>query len=531
MARARRLSTRILLGQLAIMLAAMLLGFVLYVLAVRDQLDRQYQQRALAIAQTVTANHTIGAAVEYHEGGAIVQGLAEEVREATGASYVVVIDGHGVRLSHPNPALIGKRIEEPVVALDGRTHVGIDNGSLGRSANGKAPLRGPSGAIVGEVSAGIVEGAISDQLFRELPTMLVYLGIALALGLTASLLLTSRLRRATYGVELDEIGGLLREREAMLHGIREGVITMSPDGRVTLVNDEASRLLGIPPGAVGKPLAELLPPGPLRRLLSSAQTVVDETVVADEHVLVVSRVPVERDGRQLGAVVTMRDRTEHEGLVRELRSVRALTQALRAQEHQFANRIHTLAGLLHMGAVEEAAAYASELTGAEAGAAESLRSSIASPLVVALLLAKRTVAGEHGVRLEVSEDSELVGPLGDVEALLTVLGNLIDNAVDAASDGQEPRWVSVYLSSAGSGITVRVADSGPGVPDDALDTIFTDGYSTKSRSASGERGLGLPIVHRLVQRRGGRVSVQNAPGAVFTVVLPAAAASVAEPTT
>ena len=194
--------------------------------------------------------------------------VGAQVAASTGASYVVVIDRDGRRLSHPNPALVGKRVEEPVVALDGRAHVGSDDGSLGRSANGKAPVFGPRGGVVGEVSAGIREQEVDVEQWRSLPGIALYTVLALAFGTAVSLLLAQRLKKTTFGLELHEIASLLQEREAMLYGVREGVITFDLDGRITLINEEARRLVELGSGAVGRHLDELLPPGRLRDVLT-----------------------------------------------------------------------------------------------------------------------------------------------------------------------------------------------------------------------------------------------------------------------
>src|SRR5205085_6927742 len=193
---------------------------------------------------------------------------AEEIRRATGASYVVVIDRNSVRHSHPNPELIGNKVEEPLVALDGKGYVGIDAGSLGRSANGKAPLRAPDGTIIGEVSAGILETNVSAEVAQTLPALLGYAALALLVGTAVSLLLARRLKRQTFGLELDEIAQLLQEREAMLHGVSEGVITVDSRGRVSLINEGARRLLGIGSTALHEPVADLVPPGRLRDVIT-----------------------------------------------------------------------------------------------------------------------------------------------------------------------------------------------------------------------------------------------------------------------
>jgi two-component system, CitB family, sensor kinase len=296
--RTSKLSTRILVSQLTILIITMGVGFVLYVQQVRATLDRQYEQRALTIAQSVAAIPEIRQAVT---AGADPQGtvrrLADDIRRDTGATYVVVITRDGRRLSHPNPDLINQIIEEPLAVLDGSPQVGIDPGSLGRSANGKAPVRDNSGVVIGEVSAGILENEVNSQLWRELPDLGVYMVLALGLGATASVLLARRLKKTTFGLELSEIASLLQEREAMLHGVREGVITFTEDGRVTLINDEARRLLRVPPSAVGRHLDELAVPETLRQVLGGGLPGTDQVVLTDDHCLVVNRMAVRLYGR------------------------------------------------------------------------------------------------------------------------------------------------------------------------------------------------------------------------------------------
>jgi two-component system CitB family sensor kinase len=518
----RRLSARILANQLVILALTGLIGFVLFAFAQRAELDRAYEERALAIAKTTAAEPHIRQAMEHGGGGDVVQQVAERIRHASGASYVVVIDRHGVRHSHPIPALVGARVGDPLVALDGHPHVGADQGATGHSANGKAPLYGPSGALVGEVSVGIPEHRVLGELWRELPTFAVYAAIATALGAAAAYLLAWRLKRATFGLELEEIAGLLQDREAMLHGIREGVVAFDPDGRITVVNDEARRLLGLGT-ALGSTVEEVLPDGRLRRALDGTLPGTDVSVLTDEHCLVVNRMPVTLHGRELGAVVTVRDRTEMVGLLRELDSVRGLTDALRAQQHEFTNRMHTLAGLLDIGEYDDAYEFAVSAAGAGQALTESVRKRIGNSLMVGLIVAKTTVAAERGVQIVLTDDSALGQDPPHLHRLLTIVGNLLDNAVDAAGEGPRPatgREVRLTLTESPGGVRVRVADTGPGIPPEAAESIFEDGWSTRPERGTARRGLGLALVHRLVQRHGGTITVSEGPGAVFTVVLP-----------
>ncbi|GGN40645.1 ATP-binding protein [Streptomyces fuscichromogenes] len=517
-----RLSARILANQLAILALTGLIGFVLFAFAQRGEIDRAYEQRALDIAQTTAAEPQIRQAMQYGGGGDVVQTVAERIRKASGASYVVVLDLRGIRHSHPDPALIGEPTGDPIVVLDGRPQVGTDQGATGRSANGKAPLYGPTGELVGEVSAGIPERDVLGELWRELPTFGLYSAIAVALGSTAAFLLARRLKRTTFGLELEEIAGLLQDREAMLHGIREGVVAFDPDGRITVVNDEARELLGLG-AALGSTLEDVLPDGRLRRALDGTIEGSDISVLTDDHCLVVNRMPVALHGRELGAVVTVRDRTELIGLLRELDSVRGLTDALRAQQHEFTNRMHTMAGLLDIGDHDAAYEFAVETAGTEQALTESVRERIGNPLLVGLIVAKITVAAERGVRIVLSEDSALGEDPPHLRRLLTIVGNLLDNAIDACATGPaRPGGPEVRLSliEAVDVVRVEVADTGPGIPPGTTESIFEDGWSTRPDRGTARRGLGLALVHRLVQRHGGTIMVSEGPGAVFTLTLP-----------
>jgi len=521
---ARRLSSQIFLYQLLILTATLLVGFALALNAAQGRLDDEYEQRALAVARSVAASPEIARAVERGDRSGSVQAGAERVRRSTRTSFVVVADAQGIRYSHPNPANLGKRVSTPPDALSGRTVLAVEEGTLGRSARAKVPLRGSGGTIVGQVSVGVLEDSFRDELGTLIPAIALYAGIALLAGLGASLLLSRRLKRQTFGLELRELAWLLQEREAMLHGVREGVVAVDPGGRISVVNAQARRLLDLPGDAVGRRPAEAIGPGRVADVLEGRLEGGDDLLlVHGERVLVANRMPVRHRERDLGAVITLRDRTELEGLVRELGSVRDLTDAMRAQAHEFSNRMHTVSGLLELGHHDEAMGFVKATTAADTEFRRALELRIADLAIAALLLAKSAVSAERGVTLRLTEDTAVPAELTDARAVLTVLGNLIDNAVDAArlGPGDQP-WVEVDLRMDGDALLIRVADSGPGVAPGARELVFEPGWTTKPSTRPAGRGVGLFLVRRLAERRGGAVAVADDPrgGAVFAVRLP-----------
>lgn len=522
----RTLAARILVAVLGIVVVTMAVGFAFYFRLTRQAADARATEQAASIASTLGRDPGVAAALQNGDPGHQLARLGAQVRADTHASYVVIIDKSGVRHSHPNPARIGEPIEEPVVALDGQVHTGIDQGSLGRSANARAPIFDSAGHPVGEVSVGILESEVDVRLNAQLLALALYTAVALALGVAASLLLARAIKRVTFGVEPAEIVALIQEREAMLHGIREGVLAVDAKGAINVLNDEARRLLGIPTARLGQRVEEVLPEGRLQRIVSGSIEGQDLVAVTDDNLLVLNRMPVSVGGRNAGWVVTIRDRTELEALLRQLDSMESLSTALRAQEHEFSNRLHVLSVLLELGEVEEATRYSSELQAQTALASEEIRARIGSPVVAALLLAKATIAAERDVVVRLDPASRLDGDQVDALPVVSVLGNLIDNAVDAVADdpltqGHTPRGtVEVALGIEEATLRIRVTDTGPGIPPDRLDEVFVDGYSTKEPRGAMRRGVGLALVHRLVTRAGGTIVASSPGGARFDATLP-----------
>lgn len=520
----RRVFSQVLLMQLAIAAGVAVLATGLFLAPLGDQLDDQAMRRALAIAQTTAQQPQVAEELRTTRPttDGPVQAEAERIRKATQAEYVVVMDRQGVRWSHTDPSRIGEVVStDPGQALAGRDVMEIDDGTLGRSARGKVPLRDADGDIVGAVSVGIAYDSVRARLIHAIPGLFAYAGGALAVGALAAWLISRRVQRQTRDLAFSDIAGLLAEREAMLHGIREGVVALDREGRMRLLNDEAQRLLGLGAEAVGRSPDEALGAGRTADVLAGRATGTDLLTVRGQRVLVANRMPTD-DG---GAVATLRDRTELEQLGRELDSTRGLIDALRAQDHEHANRMHTLLGLLELEMYDDAVEFVGEVVGDHRVTAEQITERIQDPLLAALLVGKATVAAERGVTLWVSDRTRLPDRLVDPRGLVTIVGNLVDNALDATAGTPHAR-VEVELRAQGRATTLRVRDTGPGIPAEHRELVFTAGWSTKEPPAHRRRGIGLSLVRRLAERQGGSATVDAAHGggAEFVVVLPEALA-------
>ncbi|WP_249124722.1 ATP-binding protein [Saccharopolyspora erythraea] len=519
--RPMRFARQALLLQIGLITLVTAIGFLLVASLLDRNLTDQYGQRALGVARAVAADTGLAGAVA---GGAqqAVRDEAERAREATGALFVVVTDRDGVRLSHPNPDEIGEHVStDPRWVLAGHEVVNVQRGTLGLSARGKVPLRTADGTVVGQVSVGFDAQHIETALLRLIATSAAFAGGALLVGVAGAAWLTRVLKRRTLGLEPHELAELVRQREAVLYGIGEGVLAVDAGGRVSVCNREAERLLDTRI-ETGSPAADLDIPPRLREVLLAGRPVSNLITVSGDRVLVAGHRPVRRDGTDLGGVLTLRDRTDLEALSQELESVRGMTDTLRAQRHEFTNRLHTLSGLLQTERHQEAVEYVQALsTGSIAGlgpAADAVR----DPYLVAFLSAKKAGALERGVELELGETSWVPTAVVAPVEVVTVVGNLVDNAIDAARTGsRRPARVEVDLLADGTALHVSVVDSGDGVPEALRARIFTEGVSSKG---GGNRGLGLALCRQAARSLGGDVRLaepeDGTGGAVFVAVLP-----------
>jgi sensor histidine kinase regulating citrate/malate metabolism len=393
----------------------------------------------------------------------------------------------------------------------GRSWVGV----IGDSLVAHVPVIGDHSDVVGIVAAGVATPTFLEGIVNSPGEALLILGVATVIGVVGSLLLARRVKRQTFGLEPREIAGLVEHREAMLHGIREGVVGLDTSHRITLVNDQARRLLSLPSDVVGRSVSDLdLNDRLVDVLTGRAGDGADEIVLRRGRALVMNRMPISLEGTEVGSVVTLRDRTEIVTLQHELDANRSTTDALRAQAHEFTNRLHTITGLIELGEYDEVRRYVDRVSHTREAWHTEVSERIGDSAVAALLIAKASVAAEHNVGLRLTTRSRL----GEVDEslsadLVTVIGNLVDNAIDALpADG----WIEVDISHTDDEVLVVVTDSGPGVAPDIAEEIFRHGFTTKAAEEGGQHGLGLALTRQTCRRRGGSVEVT---GAVFTARL------------
>jgi two-component system CitB family sensor kinase len=546
---ALRFSTQTLLLQLGVVALVVLLSSAVHAWLTYDRLGREAENQALTLARTVASDPSVRAGVasisalpgtppaaELLNGP--LMAAAEGARARTGALFVVITDETGIRLAHPDADRLGERVStDPSAALAGKEVTTRNTGTLGPSAGAKVPVFAPgSAAVVGEVSVGYSMETIGQSLARDIiPIALTALG-ALLVGVLASFLLRRRLQRLTLGLEPEEISTLVHDQVAVLQGVDDGVIGVAADGRISVFNAAAQRLLG-EPDLAGAAWAAAPVPNQLKALTKPDATEGDAVeFLANVRVLVASARKALHGREDLGWVVMLRDRTELQQLTRQLDAVGTMSTALRAQRHEFANQLHTIAGFMSIGQHQQARDYLARLaaTGPLKFPVEQAEL-LQDPYLQAFLGAKGVEADERGVSLRLGPETLVRGHVTEPQEVTTVLGNLIDNAVNAAVAGSAAeRWVEVEIldEPAGDGgpgtLHIVVGDSGDGLgPGAAAEAVFEEGFTTAERPAraGGGQGLGLALSRQLARRRGGDVRVlepgsPGGPGAVFVAALP-----------
>ncbi|WP_333891150.1 sensor histidine kinase [Mycolicibacterium gadium] len=496
--------------QIIVVAVVVLAGSALAVLDARNDADEAARQQVLGIATSLADSPSTAAAIESGRATEILQPVTEAVRRHTDIAFITIMSPDRIRFTHTDPTQIGgEYIGTIEPALRGETLSEVHTGTLGPSIRAVAPVRNQSGEIVGLVSAGILQTSLADRWRSTWPTIAAVSFAALAISLAGVWFIRRRLLRQTHGLRPDELRLMYEHHDAILHSVSEGLIVMDRSG-VLLVNDEARRLLALPPGRVDR--TEL--PEFLRTYNPGAR---DEVQVTDDRVLVVNRSPV--DDAHTSEVVTIRDRTELQGALGELGSLKILTDSLRSQAHEAANKLHTIVTMVEMGPPEDAVQFATEELALSQQLVDKLSSAVGEPALVALLLGKAAQADERGIELTITEDTHLPSNSDEVpltgQEMVTVVGNLIDNAMDAC-DRDDP-WVEVTVLMADDTLTLRVADSGPGMDPATFEKAMQRGYSTKGDS--GHQGLGLALVSQIVKRHNGKLSTDITYGSVVTVTV------------
>jgi len=488
-------------------------------------MENQIGVRALNVAKILAVSREMVSAFETSDPALLIQPIATAARLQTGATFVVVGNREGIRYAHPLDDRIGQRMvgEDNAPAVErGEAYVSQATGSMGASIRGKAPILDANNQVIGLVSVGFLVDEVEQRVAHELSLNRALMLLIAALGITGAVLISARFKRAILGLEPHEIARRLEEKDAILQSIHEGMIAINRDGQVSLINHAARRLL--PPEKLsedptGRHIQDILPTTRLHEVVRNGEAQYNQEIWIGQQLMVVNRVPIVVDGRVEGAVATFRSRMEILALSRSLLEVRQLADGLRSQAHEFSNKLHTIAGLLQLDQAREALALISQETEVDQERIAMLQDQVQDPVLCGMLVGKLIRATGRGIQIEVDGSSSMGVILSSTasEALVSIVGNLLDNASEAPRAAGVPVRVRLFFTDMGDDLVFEVDDNGQGVSTALGPLVFDSGVSTKGTG----RGIGLALVRHLCRQFEGDVTVEDSElgGACFVAVV------------
>lgn len=518
----------IVLGLVALLQTSFLGLFAL--LYLNNALDEQMGQRALHVAKTVAVLPSVISAVERKDSASLGP-LSLLVAEKTEARFVVIGDRLGNRLAHPNPELIGRSMVDddgdditPTVVF-GESAISKAKGSLGWSMRARAPIYDMVGEeIIGVVSVGYQLDKVAALIAGYRNRLVLVILAAFGLSVLTAIWFARHFKKAIFGLEPEEIGRLYGERNATLESVREGIVAIDADGRVTTINRAAIETLGLDNGndLIGKPIRDVLPDSKVQEVLATGTPHFDQEIWLRNRYLVVNRLPLMQGDRVIGAVSSFRLKDELDLVSRKLTRIRQYADSLRSQSHEYSNKLHTIAGLIQIGATDEALSLITQETQSHQTLIQLLLESAPDPILAGCLLGKFNRARELGLKLNIDPDSHMTD-LPDAlprDHLVSILGNLLDNAFEATLSHHGPGGeVRLTMTDIGRDLIFEIEDQGPGIPAEEQERIFEKGVSSKVDEG---HGLGLHMVKSLLDHLQGWLMVEPGDdrGSRFTVYIP-----------
>jgi len=519
------LKTRMVFLVCLLLFSLILMSGALYTTMLGDVLEDQIGKRALQVSHTIAKIPLVKEQIVKSAPEGKLQQLAEQIRTEVGAEFIVIGNREGIRFSHPKPDRIGKQMVggDNAPALErGESYVSRAVGTLGPSIRGKVPIFADDGSVIGVVSVGYLQENVRDIVHLQQLKVAAMVGMLLVLGVFGALSISNRFKRAIFNLEPEEIARLFSEREMLIKSIREGIVAIGSDARVTVANRQAVRILGYDSDddVVGKHIREVLPGARLSRILTGGEQRQDQELEVNGTTMIINTVPIMEKGNIIGAVASFRRKDELDILASQLSQVKEYSEMLRAQTHEYSNKLHTIAGLIQTGHDKEALELIGRETAGYQGLIAFLAKAVPFPVLAAFIIGKYNHAQELRIKFEIDQESRLRDVPQELsrEKLVTILGNIIDNAFDAAQHGQGEAEVRLSMTDVGNSLVFEIEDSGTGVPPELSEKIFERGYSSKQQ----DRGQGLYLVRKALEDLHGQLTIGESElgGALFSIFIP-----------
>ncbi len=480
--------------------------------------EKEFGNRAIAIARTVAQMTDIQDTVGTREGFQIIQPIAERIRLATDVDYIVVFDMNGVRYSHPSESKIGTVFEsaENSEALSQHEYISKAVGVQGYSIRAFVPIMNSTATKqVGVINVGILSPKWYHLLIQYQTDILISLCWGLFIGLIGSVFIANHLKKQTLNLEPYQIARIVQERSAMMQAMDVGILATDSDGKITFINRLARQYTHF-----------FKKNGSLQDLFKNTWLAEEKIVKLEsyrplllfEQMYLVRTFPIRIQEKNAGYLIMITDRQEAHTLAEELTGIKALVDSLRAQHHEYLNRLHSISGLIQLERYEDALSLIIDEITDEEEIIQKLRDKISDYSIQGLLLGKHSRAKELGVDLTLDEDSYLLDFMTGFSSsdLVTVIGNLIDNAMEACLT-KEIKDVNILIQGDKHHLFIEVQDSGIGIVG-APERIFEYGFSTKQLDG---HGIGLALVKQIIESNKGTIKVTSEVNIGTTIIVEA----------
>lgn len=516
------LQTKIQLLIIAVILISLIGGNYLIAKNISKEVEQLIANKALSIARTVSEIPEIKENLTLPNGSEKIDTLAENISNSTESDFIVIFNMEGTRFSHPNKSLIGNKIaggdEGPV--LQGKEYTSKAVGTLGPSLRAFVPIL-DNNEQIGAVVVGILITDLENLINQSKKKVNTAIFITLSLGFLGSIILSNNIKSELLGLEPKEIAALYKTREAILSSIKEGIIAVNDENKIILVNDQAVSLLNLDKNIIGLSCKEVIPNTRLPQVIESGLAAIDQEQLLNNKKIITNRIPIVVDNKVIGAVASFRDMTEIKRLADELSGVREYADALRAQSHQFKNKLHTISGLIQLEKYDKVVDFVINTQTKHKNNVDLLINKIKDVYVGGLLFGKMSLASERGIKLTICKDSMLPKlPESLSGSLVLILGNLIQNSIEAIEEHCcQSKSIFVSIIYDGTFINIEVLDHGSGINDDSIKKIFNRGFTTKGND---NKGIGLSIIQEDLQLLNGKIEVDSKEnrGTKFIVKIP-----------
>lgn len=519
------LQTRMICLVCLLVLFLTLVSGAIYTAIVGDLLEEQISKRALLVSHTIAKIPLVKRRIIAPHPDGTLQNLAESIRKKVGAEFIVIGNKQGIRFSHPVPERIGQAMVggDNAPALEhGEAYVSRAVGTLGPSIRGKVPIFDDAHQVIGVVSVGYLVENVNETVLGRQQIVVILIGLLTILGVLGAIRISTGFKQAIFGLEPEQIARLFSERKSIIESIREGIIAIDRDALVTVTNRQAIDILGksTESEVIGHHIKEVLPGAKLSRVLSGGAQRFDHEFEVAGTMMILNTVPMIEDDEIIGAVASFRRKEELDILAKQLSQVKEYSEMLRSQTHEYSNKLHTIAGLIQIGHEKEALDLISKETAGYQGLIAFLAKAVPHPVLAAFIIGKYNYAQELRINFEIDPESQLIDVPAELnrEKLVTILGNLIDNAFDASlQNGKDPQ-VRLSMTDSGNDLVFEIEDSGNGIPDELSDKMFEKGFSTKQA----DRGHGLYLVKCALKDLNAQMTLTDSPlgGALFSVFIP-----------